>query len=213
MKHGLMALALLGLLALPSLADDIDDLPNPLRDAAVGEWASYTMTYDSPMGGPGQEMPIRMEVVGIDGDIVEIKSLLEVMGVPQETTQSLDRTKSMLELIEENAGGGAMGGQQLTNLEVLSTSVEDSEFERDGKTHATKKITIEFTAEFSMGGGPGMPIEMTMVRQVSDSIPVEGTLHEEISVKISMGGPEPMVMKATRKLVDFGGGDVLTDEK
>ena len=204
---------LLALIALPSLADDIDDLPNPLRDAAVGEWASYTMSYDSPMGGPGQEMPIRMEVVGIDGDIVEIKSILEVMGVPQETTQSLDRTKSMLELIEENAGGGAMGGQQLGNLQVKSSSVEDSEFERDGKTYTTKKVTLEITAEVSMGGGPGMPIEMVMVQHISDEIPVQGLLHQDVTIKISMGGPEPMEMKATQKLVEFGGGDVLTDEQ
>ena len=213
MKYALSGLALLGLLALPTFADDIDDLPNPLRDAAVGEWASYTITYDNPMGGPGQEMPVRMEVVGIDGDNVDIKTAMEVMGAPQESTDSVDRTKSMSELLQENAGGGGMGGQELTNLEIKSSSVEDSEFERDGKTFETKKITIELTAEVSMGGGPGMPIEMTMVQHLSDEIPVQGTLHEEITVKISMGGPEPMEVKATRKLIEFGSGTVETEDK
>ncbi len=212
MKHGLMGLALLGLIALPTLAEDIDDLPNPLRDAAVGEWVSYTMTYDNPMGGPGQEMPMRMEVVGIDGDNVDIKSKLEAMGMPQEQTQTIDRTKSISELLQEN-GGGAMGGQQLANLQIKSTSVEDSEFDRDGKTYVTKKVTIEVTAEVSMGGGPGMPIEMEIVQHISDEIPVQGVLHQDMTIKISMGGPEPMEMKATQKLVEFGGGTVETDDK
>jgi len=216
MKHGLMGLALLSLLVLPGLADDLDDLPNPLRDAAVGEWASYTLTS---RGGQNMEVPCRIEVASIDSDQVEIKTTIDMtetpMGQKVEQTSSVDRTNSMSEVLKGRArGDDAMAHQmRVRDLEINSSSIDDSEFEHDGKTYATKKITVEMSYEMGASGGPSMAIEMVVVWHLSDEIPVRGILHETVTQKFSSEGADPMAMTASRTLLKFGGGNVETGDE
>lgn len=196
------ALALVALAALPALAEELADLKSPLMDAQPGEWVEYKMTYSAPMMGPPQEIPHKVTVVAVQDSKVTIKSELELMGMPQESTTEVDASQSILDSISNVAG--PMGGQ-LQNMKVLSSSVQDEDYEFQGTTHKAKKVTVELTAEFSFGGagGAGMPVKAQLTMWLSYDIPVHGALKNETKVQIDMGG-QPMELTATSQLARCG---------
>lgn len=200
----------LALVAGPVLADDLADVENPLKDAQAGEWTEYKVTYSNPMGGPEQEMPAKMTIVKVEGDNVDVKAEMELMGMPQESIQTLDKSASVLDMMTANLGAG-MGN--MANVKVVSSAVESLEsFEHNGTTYtAAKKITVELSAEFSMGGGgPGMPVTVKATHWMSNEVPVTGAIKSESTVIIDMGGA-PMEITAKQSLSGSGTGGAQSD--
>ncbi len=199
----LLAALALCVVASPVVADDLKDLQNPLKDAKAGEWTKYKVSY-SGMGGPPQEVPMKASVVKETETTVDLKSEMEIMGMPQENITTVERNATIVDALTGGGMAGPMGGQ-VQNVKILSSSVEDVDYEHDGTTYKAKKVSIEVSAEFSLGGaeGMGMPVKMKIVQIMSYDIPVSGVLKTDSTIQLDMGGA-PMEIKASQVLDEFG---------
>lgn len=198
----LLGVAALCLVASPVLADDLKDLQNPLKDAKAGEWATYKVSY-AGMGGPPQQMSLKSAIVKETETTVDVKTEMELMGMPQENIVTLERNASLVDAL---AGGGAgpMGGQ-VQNIKVNSSSVEDVDFDHQGTTYKAKKVSLDLEAEVSLGGGGGMgmPVKMKIVQIMAYDIPVSGVIKTDTTITLDMGAG-PMEITASQVLDEFG---------
>ncbi|MBI4615006.1 MAG: hypothetical protein HY720_15445 [Planctomycetes bacterium] len=212
MKRLYLVLALACLATVPALAEDIKDLVSPLKDAMAGEWATYDATYSNPLGGAAQQISVKLSVVKVDGANVDVQSEMNLVGTPENRVVTIDTSKPFMDSLLNMAGGPA--AQMVTNVKITSSSVEDVDYEHNGKTYKAKKVSLELTAEMSMTPGqPGMPVTMTVTSYMSNEVPVNGTIRDDVSIKVSLGGPQPMELTVSQSLKDCGTGAVLDEDE
>ncbi len=196
MNRVLFALLALSL-ALPLYGQEggsLDELENPIADAAEGEWTSYELVSENPMAG-AMKGSLTMAVVGVDGTDVSVKNTVDMMGMQQEQVEVLDAEGAVADLITSIAGGGA-------SFEVEESEVEDVEYEHDGETYAAKKITLKAAGE---DPNMGMKIKVDMIVWMSYDIPVSGIMKSEADIMIQIPGQEGgMGAKVVQTLTGFG---------